>query len=280
MRKMWKPRLLLSVIPIAAVSLVACGPYPRSQKNTITIGNVLVKTATIDAVLARVKQEIGLFLADSVTVNQSWPALLDELGGGKGNPIKPVCGTGQIDFDIKSVKMDFQAISDVKGGANAGFKIPVLSPASAASIGPSANLSYDDSSTEDINYTYYPPTTEDFQNTWSAADAKGKGLDPNQFNSIRPTAVILPALNALRDGLTRATTHYPCFLNAPASDADSTLVFTVVLVEDANVSGGFDFYIVSLGASIEKMATGTNTITVTFHPTNPGVKTAIAKPKA
>jgi hypothetical protein len=176
--------------------------------------------------------------------------------------------------------MDFTAVSDVTGGANGGLKIPVLPAAAAASISPSFKQTYESTSTEDINYIYYPPTTQEFQTEWAAAAKAGHGLDPNQFNGIRPKAVVVPALDSLRDGLTKATTHYPCFQNAASTAPDNTLVFTVVLIEDTNISGGFNFYIVSLGASVDNKVTGTNTITVSFHPNNPGLKTAPAKPKA
>jgi hypothetical protein len=262
-------QLLISSLT-AALSLSACGLSPNALTNNVAS----VRGAEVEAVLARVKQEVGLFLEDSVAVNQNWQGLLHDLGD-----IHPVCGNGHIDFNITNVKMDFTAVSDVTGGANAGLKIPVLPVAAAASISPAAKVTYENKSTEEINYIYYPPTAEEFQNTWAAAAKAGHGLNPNEFDSIRPKAVIVPALDALRDGLIKATAHYPCFLNAASTAPDSTLVFTVVLTEDKNVSGGFNFYIVSVAASADNNQSGTNTITVSFHPNNPGLKTAPAKPK-
>lgn len=222
--------------------------------------------------LARVKQEIGLFLSDSVQVDQKWLALLGDL---KMPP--PVCGTGHIAFNITNVKMEFSAVSDVKGGANAGFKIPVLPTPAAANISPSVTATSENTSTENISYLYYPPTPSEYAATEAALAKKGVTID--QFDNIRQTAVIAPALDAMRDGLVRNTANYPCFLNADPKSPDNSLVFTVALVKDTSTSFGFNFYIVSLGASAENKTTGTNTIAVSFHPDNTPVK-PVPKPKA
>lgn len=215
---------------------------------------VRVDPKQIDLVLARVKQEIGLFLDDSVEVDKRWPALLNDLR------IKPVCGNGKIDFTITSVKMEFEAVRDVSGGANAGLKIPVLPSAAAANISPSVKANYENSATERVSYAYYPPTLAEYK------VALARGAHENIPDDVRRTAAILPALNALRDALIRETAHYPCFRSTRAKDPDQEISFQVVLVDDKDVSGGFDFYIVSLGSSVERKSTGGNTITVSFRP--------------
>ena len=93
MQKLRKSNVLLSASLTAALSLSDCGLQPSA----LTTTRASVNGAQIDTVLERVKQEVGLFLMDSTVVNQKWPQLLTDLGG-----IKPVCGTGKIDFNITS----------------------------------------------------------------------------------------------------------------------------------------------------------------------------------
>lgn len=90
-------------------------------------------------------------------------------------------------------------------------------------------------------------------------------MDTN-YDIIRPSAVILPTLDSLRDGLIRATGYHPCFNSLGKKDADQTLVFSVEVKEDTKTSLGFDFYLVSLSANHETKNSGKNTITVSYRP--------------
>jgi len=216
-----------------------------------------------DEAFIRVKQEIQLFLEDNNSVNEKWPRLLSDLNA--GTPLRPVCGTGKIDFQITSVDMEFDTISDVNGGGNASLKIPVFPAADAASIGPSIKATYDRSSTRTITYSYRPAPNDFYRGEFK------KGHKDDIPEAIRKQAVIVPALDAIRDGLTRATTHYPCFQNLSDDDPAQKLSFKVALVRDVTGNLNFNFLVLSAGANIESKKTGENTIVVNYRPINPGL---------
>ena len=140
----------------------------------------------IDQVVLRVKQEIGLFQAQSTT----WHAGLTEEFKRLG--ITPQCGTGDINFGIKSVKIEFVTILDKSESGELSLKIPFGS----GDVGPSTKGTFETKGTNTLDYTYYVP------------DSPGK-LNSAAMESIKPYAVIAPTLSALRDGLVRATAQLP-----------------------------------------------------------------------
>jgi len=228
------------------LGLMACTNQSASQTAAADFHKVPpVDGASIAAVLTRVKQEVGLFYSDGAKAEQNWPQLLKVL------KVTPVCGDGHIAFQIDSIKMEFAATNDQTGGINGGLKIPFGPPAAGASVGPGVNGSLESTGNIDLVYTYKP---------------LANGPVTSDYDIIRPEAVILPALDHLRDSLVQATGHQPCFQSLGPKDPDQTLTFYVQVIPDVKSSLGFNFYLLSLSASQETRNTYKNTITVSFRP--------------
>jgi hypothetical protein len=226
-------RLLPLALPLLVVA--ACSSKPPPANAATQMPNL--DGVPIEDVLTRVKQEVGLFYSDGARAEQNWPKLLSDL------KVAPVCGNGHIAFEITSIKMDFAVVNDHTGKGGLGLKIPFGPAAAASSVGPGGSLSVEKAGTINLSYTYKPPAT---------------GPVSDDFEIIRKTAVILPALDHLRDALIKATGHRPCFQSLSKTDPDQTLTFTVEVNEDTTESLGFNFLVVDASASNENKNTGTN----------------------
>jgi len=204
-----------------------------------------VRDVPFDAVLTRVKQEVGLFYSDGAKAEQNWPGLLRDLH------VTPVCGNGHIAFEITSVKMEFSVTNDQTGEAGGGLKVPFGIPAAGGGAGSGLSGSEDTQGAIDLVYTYKPLAT---------------GPVDDNFNAIREHAIILPALDHLRDSLIKATGQRPCFKGLGPKDDDQTLTFSVAVTKDVQGSLGFNFALVNLSASSDRKSAGKNTITVSYRP--------------
>jgi hypothetical protein len=250
------PMAVLGCIVLCACNSQAAPPIAANPD----LGAALVKSEEMSAVFARVKEEIGFYLADSVEVERRWPQLLKDL------KVHSVCSREPINFEITQVHMEFDVENQVSAGVSGGFKVPVLSPKDVAELNASGSYSHDRTVTDSVTYNYYPPTLKKYLQARRARGAQD-GTGPARAAD-RASAVILPTLNALRDSLIKATANYPCFRNTEKSDPDNTISFKVALVDDGKGSGGFDIKVVNMGVSGERKHSGVNTITVSFRPSS------------
>ncbi len=234
----------IAVLVLPALVLAACSHNTLNGATTFD-NTPRLDGAPIENVLTRVKQEVGLFYSDGAKSEANWGQHLRDLN------VKPVCGNGHIAFEITSVKMDFNVTTDQTRKAGGGLKIPFGIPAANGSIEPGLNGSNETVGTIDLVYLYKPlangPATDDYE-------------------IIRTNAVILPALDSLRDGLIKATGSRPCFHSLGPTDPDQTLTFSVAVTKDTSESLGFNFAILNMSASNENKNGGTNTITVSYRP--------------
>ena len=251
----WLWRALPTLCALALAS--GCDQKPALPEKVIIDG------AQIDEVLVRVKREIGWFLYDGIQVKKEWPQLLTSLGQ-NGAPITPKCGSGYVQFNVTSVAMEFNASNETRDGAKLGLKIPFGPVAAGAKIGPELSASVQRTIGQKISYLYKPPSLEDFT---AVAKEQISIRSPEEFTKERENAVILSSLNLLRDGLIRATQHYPCFKNLDPNDPDQKLTLSVGVTRNEKAGGEINFYIISGGASHEVKNTGQNQITVSFRPT-------------
>jgi hypothetical protein len=205
--------------------------------------DALMAGEPLDQVLLRVKQEVGLYQAESASWHAGLPDLFRRLG------VTPECGSGDINFVLKEIKMEFGAVLDRTDSGHVGLKVP-FAAAEASAGGSSASKR-----TQTLTYTYYVPAE----------------MTPDtQFRDvIGDQAVILPTLSALRTSLILATTHKPCMANTPP-DRDNTFTFGLELTRSAKADVGFTFAVVDAGAGTDRQRSSSNTITVTFHPTPTG----------
>ncbi len=231
------------VVGCAVLCAVAAGGRPVRGAEPMLAGEPL------DQVLLRVKQEVGLYQNESATWHATLPMLFQTLH------VKPECGSGDINFELKRITMEFTATLDRTNKTNLGLQVP-FGPG-GGSIGPGISSSIETKDTERLTYTYYVPAE--------------MPSDPHFKDVIRDSAVILPTLTALRNSLVLATTQRPCMMDTP-KDKDDTFTFTVELTRDTNPNIGFNFAVLSAGASTDRQRAGGNTITVTFHPTSTGGK--------
>jgi hypothetical protein len=204
----------------------------------------------MDQVLLRVKQEVGLFESNSAEWHKTYRQ--DQANAGI---IPPFCGTGDINFNITQVKMEFKTVLDTTKSGNLGLKIP-FGPAGVGSFGPGVKGAAESTGTSTLDFTYYKP-------------------DPNDIGTIPPivaqNAKIEPTLAALRTAVMHAIAQKPCMSDTPDKQ-DDTYTFEVELKKDANANLGFNFAILSANAAFDRATTNSNTITVSFHPTKTGGK--------
>lgn len=232
--------MLKKVLVASTLALAACMNNPAVKPDIPQINGVLMEN-----VLTRVKQEVGLFYSDGAFTEKNWPQILRDLH------VNPVCGNGHIAFQIESVKMDFAVTNDETKSGSAGLKIPFGPSVAGGSIGPGVSGSFENTGNIDLVYTYKPLAT---------------GPADSDFDIIRKDAVILPALDHLRDALIKGTGQKPCFHSLTEKDPAQTLTYYVQVVPDSKSSLGFNFYVLSLSASGEIKNTSKNTITVSFRP--------------
>ena len=223
------------LILAACLALCTAGSAARAAE-------ALIPGEPLDQVLLRVKQEVGLYQNEAAAWHDSLPALFEKLG------VTPECGSGDINFILKEIKMEFSAVLDRTDKGNIGLKVPFGS----TEAGAGASVSGGSRQTQTLTYTYYVPPS--------------MPADPQFKNLIGDQAVILPTLAALRNSLILATTHRPCMANTPP-DRDNSFTFELELTRSASADVGFTFAILNASASSERQRSSGNTITVTFHPT-------------
>lgn len=208
--------------------------------------DALIPGEPLDQVLLRVKQEVGLYQAESATWHDTLPDLFRQRG------IKPACGSGDINFVLKEITMEFTAVLDRTDKGTLGLKVPFGSAEAGVSGSQGTRR------TQTLSYTYYVPDS--------------MTVDPRFRGAIGDQAVILPTLAALRDSLILATAYQPCMANTPANK-DNSFSFELELTRSANADIGFTFAVLNAGAGTERQSRSGNRITVVFHPTpTPGKK--------
>jgi hypothetical protein len=235
----------ISLLAVPVLALAACSAKPTDSATNPLGQTPKIDGVTVDQVLTRIKQEVGLFYSDGAKAEQNWPRLLQDL------KVTPVCGNGHIAFEITAVKMDFNVATDQTGKVGAGLKIPFGPAAGGASVSPGLSDSSETAGNIDLVYTYKPLAT---------------GPMDDDFKAIRDNAIILPALDDMRDGLIRATGQKPCFQSLSPKDPDQTLTFSVAVTKDVTGTLGFNWLLLNASGSRESKNTGKNTITVSYRP--------------
>lgn len=262
----------MKTLPLAAACACALlfsacqsGPVNPANDNTIS-------SADMYKALIRVKQEVGLFLYDSVQVRNQWPQLRDQL-----QLNGPTCGDGYVGFRIDSVTIEMSADSNLALSGGAGISLPTT-------VKPDLNgtLSTTRSGSNKVTYAYFPPTTLDYEKQLNAAADAGAN-DP----AIRDKAVITPLLDNLRDSIIRATAVKPCFHATDGGYKDDSISVNVGITDESKTTGGISFYLVDLSASRDKKLDRATTLTVHYTPVDDRKpapveerKRPAAKPKA
>ncbi|MGJ0527925.1 hypothetical protein ACR42A_30625 [Burkholderia gladioli] len=241
----------MKTLPLAAACACALlfsacqsGPVARPSEQTIS-------SADMYQALIRVKQEVGLFLYDSVQVKKQWPELRNRL-----DIATPTCGDGYVGFRIDSVTIEMSADSNLSLSGGAGLSIP-------ATVKPnlSGTLSTTHSGSNKVTYAYFPPTNQDYEKQLNALGEAGAN-DP----AIRDDAVLTPLLDNLRDSIIRATAVRPCFHATDDAYKGDSISVDVGISTESKAGGGISFYLVDLSASRDKKLNRATTLTIHFTP--------------
>lgn len=206
-----------------------------------------LNTEAISSVQAEIKRQIGVYIRASNNIvaidhEQFW------------------CGTGDIDFDISTVKAELT--TTIEKINNAGLKLAI--PVGAVTVGPSGGIKGDATNTQGLTY-----------NLWLLSMSR---QDPAIFKTAVTQkelgdAPIAEVLLSLREALIKSATKsakgpQPCFTDyspdKPAADAGNTFKLGLTFLTD--VTGGLEIKvgIIDLTATTEWKGTTGNTLTVSF----------------
>ena len=223
------PRLTLT---LACISIAGCVTGPPTRQ-ALTQG-------AIEKVQAEIKRQVGVYIAASA---QDSP----------GDPKEFWCGSGNVGFDIASVKVELTVTDETI--RNVGIKAKL--PYNAITVGPSGSLKTDTTNTEVLTYSLWP------------LDASRQlSLPPDDIKSA-PIAEVLSSLRAGLINSSKRTAPGPqaCFTDYnpdKPSEAGNTFKLGLSFVND--VTGGFELnvWVLDLTATTESKGTTGNTLTVSF----------------
>jgi hypothetical protein len=221
---------LLPTLAFIAVSGCVTAP-PTKQALT---------QAAMEKVQAEIKRQVGVYLAGS---SHNSPGRAEDFW----------CGSGNLGFDIASVKAELTVTDETIH--NAGIKAKL--PFNAITVGPSGSLKTDVTNTQVLTYSLWPLDVSQ-QPDLPTGDIK--------------TAPIAEVLSSLRDALinsSKKTAPGPqaCFTDYnpdKPSEAGNTFKLGLSFVND--VTGGFELnvWVLDLTATSESKGTTGNTLTVSF----------------
>jgi hypothetical protein len=207
-------------------------------------------TEAIGAVQGEIKRQVGIYLrATRAKAGQAAPQS-DEFW----------CGTGEINFDISTVKAELTTTMETI--TDAGLKLSI--PWSAVKIGPSGDAKGDATNTQVLDYNLWlqdPELQDKTLMELEVSDAELQGA---------PIAQVLLALRqALIDSAKKKHKGpQPCFTDydptKPASDAGNTFKLGLTYLSDKMVGLEISVGVIDLTSSVEWKGTTGNTLTVAF----------------
>lgn len=251
------------IVALSGVMLALSSCASKQYVNAINF-------SAISAVEANIKYQIGVYMA----MESLQPTITNENGRQillSKDPNDYSCGSGQISFDIMSVKADLLASTESIPSGNIALKIPV----EAITLSPSAVYKSDSTSTEELAYNvWFDPLSVQKANHAAFLDRK--------YTQIPADAPIASALLNLRNALLASALKVnpytgvsgklePCHWDwnidpqKPGGDPGDSVKFSIGAVKDANAAFGVNVFILSASFSDEYKSTSTNTVTVNFY---------------
>lgn len=230
-------KLLMIAACVGSLSMAGCVTAPPKKQ--------ALDVDAIRAVQAEIKRQVGVYLLSAAAKPTSKPEDF-------------WCGTGNIDFDISTIKA--QLTTSIEKIDNAGLKLQI--PWSAVTIGPSGSIKGDATNTQELNY-----------NIWPLEFSRQIALKATSISDQKP-APIAEVLLSLRDALInsakKSSSKSPqaCFTDynpdKPAADAGNT--FKLGLSYTTDTTGGLEIKvgILDFNATTEWKGTTGNTLTVSF----------------
>ena len=211
--------------------------------------------SAVSAVEANIKYQIGVYMALA-----SLPPTITDSEGKQvtlsTDPKDYTCGSGQISFDILSVKADLLASTESIPSGNIALKIPV----EAITLSPSAGYKSDNTSTEELAYNvWFDPLSVQKANRAAFLDQK--------YIQVPADAPIASALLNLRNALLASALKVnpytgvpgklePCHWDwnidpqKPGGDPGDSVKFSIGVVKDANAAFGVNVFILSASVTL------------------------------
>ncbi len=199
--------------------------------------------AALNAVQSDIKRQIGVYML-AVAHDELAPKE-------KAETTSFECGSGNIDYDITSVKVDLLVTGEGinKDGAT-GLIAKVLTPTLSGSK--------DTTATSELVYSIWPI---EFKNQPKSFQGEAASFDPATLNG----APVARALLELRAALIKQASQTPCFtdfnLPSPSTDAGNSYKLSLNVVKDGSVGVGI---LAVLSGSVEAKETLGNTLTINF----------------
>jgi hypothetical protein len=241
-------RALLSLIFVA--TLVGCDSHVAPPQTVQAI-----KLDAMSQVISLVKQEVGSYMAYRNSPQGRLDASLatTQLGvaaivkGPAPNPapaILPPCGSGNIDFDLDSVKIDMTTTTDTTVNAEVSAQVPVV----PLTLGPDGKISKENKDTQELVFTEYPL------------------VDPS-YTTAAPMGALGNTLKSLRSALLTGAATHPCFRDFDPNNPKQEHTFTLGFTVTGELTGtlGLKFVIVNTTAGIDNKSISGNTLTVSFR---------------
>jgi len=237
----------------------------------------------VNDVLERIRQDVGYY-----EYYEKYRRGLhndpDKIGSG-GVSLDLVCNTKGYDFDVQKVTPTLQVYASEDASGDIGLKIPLL-PA-GSSIGPDINGKNIQTATQTLTFdrfynpkTAFPPITPAVHYPLTK---ELKTATERSSQNKRPTVTpIADTLIRLRKALVQSAAQEPCFDTVDGGGhSNDTLTINFVVEKDDDPNIGFNIWVISAKAGIEKDTKNTSTLTVTFAPLplpkSPSHKAVVAK---
>jgi hypothetical protein len=232
--------LMLALASLAIFGMFGCSTTPPKKQ--------ALDTAAITVVQAEIKRQVGIYMQAVA----SEPAV-------HGDPKDFWCGTGNINFDISTVKAELTTTIETIRNAGITAKIPIH----AVTIDPSIGASTDVTNTQVLDYNLWPL---DF-----GRQSLPKSMPTPEEKQSAPIAQVLLSLReALINSAKRTDPNkpQPCFTDynpdKPAADAGNTFKLGLSFVNDVTKKFEISVWVLDLTAGTETKGTTGNTLTVSF----------------
>ncbi|HVI04884.1 MAG TPA: hypothetical protein VM711_02165 [Sphingomicrobium sp.] len=236
-------RLILSATCVGALLLAGCQTMPPQK--------LALNAEALEKVQANIKQEVGIYLANVANASKQRP-----------DPSQFWCGSGDIDFDISSVKADLTVTNETIKSAGITAKIP----STAVTIGPSGKATGDATNTQELIYNLWPLHSDQ----QSVPFTDDMDLSNPAMANRAPIAYTLWQLRKALIESAKKTAAGPqaCFTDYnpanPAGDAGNTARLGLSFVSDQSAGLEFSVSVLDITDSIESKGTTGNTLTVSF----------------
>jgi hypothetical protein len=259
-------RLTQCALAAQLLALAGCG-----NQSAFVLTNTEIQGQAVSDIMLRLRQDLGHY-HDQAVARRALPVDPDIPVDQSGHPVKLACDIGEYDFDISKAEVALQISTALKTNGSFGLKVPIF-PAANGSIGPDLSGTVSRTATQTV-------TLDLFDGANTPADGQALTKELSQANEDSRTGrvargsvtPISDTLIRLRKALIESARSEPCLNTVspdPTQKPGDSLKLDFVVGKDVQGDVGFNIYVVSLSAGLEKNQTQDNTLTVNFVPITP-----------